>query len=543
MPTVQLGAEGKRKPASRRANRLLRVALLALLLAGCRLEEPPAAGGGADSNPEATSWFSLPTRAPGETTLPATDVPEGEEEETATTAAPVPTATLMGSPTPDPTRSLAAPKAMRNHIVLVGETLGTIAQRYGTSIETLVALNQLANPDHLKVGQTLLLPSGDLPVGPAEKLIPDSELVYGPACSHFHVPTFVSQRGGYLATYRALVDEQQMTGAEIVQTVAQQYSVNPRLLLALLEFRAGWVSQVSPREETLDYPMGRVERGWDGLYRQLSWTANQLNRGYYGWEAGWLRTVELDDGTVIELAPEINAGTAAVQAFLALGNSVQVWEHQIGWDGALMSVHRAFFGNPFTYAIEPLIPPDLTQPEMVLPWAEGELWYFTSAPHGGWGSGSGWAALDFKPGDERVGCYDSDAWVLSVAPGRVVRSENGEVVVDMDDDGFEGTGWSILYMHIASYERVPVGTWLEAGDRIGHPSCEGGFSTGTHLHIARRYNGRWIEADGLVPFVMSGWIPASYGSEYNGTLTKGDQVREAWGSGHDIERNGIIAGP
>jgi hypothetical protein len=74
---------------------------------------------------------------------------------------------------------------------------------------------------------------------------------------------------------------------------------------------------------------------------------------------------------------------------------------------------------------------------------------------------------------------------------------------------------------------VPEGTWLETGDRIGHPSCEGGVTFATHLHLARRYNGRWIEADGPVPFVMDGWIPVSYGSEYDGALIKGEEAREA----------------
>jgi LasA protease len=523
------------------SRRLVLITLVALLLTGCKLEEPSAVGG-ADPIPEAKSPLALPTRPAGETEAAASET-AAEVEAATEVARPAPTATLAGSPTPDPTRPLPEPLAMKNHVVQYGETLGIIAERYGTSIETLMEINQLTDPDDLQAGQTLLLPSGDLPVGPAEKLLPDSELVYGPACSHFHVPTFVSQQGGYLSTYRDVVDDRELTGAEIVQTVAQQFSVNPRLLLALLEFRAGWVTQATARPETLDYPMGKVETGWDGLFIQLSWTANQLNRGYYGWQAGWLRTVEFDDGVVIELAPEINAGTAAVQTFLALGNSRQVWEHQSGWDGGLMNVYRTFFGNPFTYAIEPLIPSDLAQPEMALPWAAGELWYFTGAPHGGWGTGSGWAALDFVPGGEETGCYESDAWILAAAPGRVLRSENGEVVVDMDDDGFEGTGWSVLYMHVGSNERVPVGTWLETGDRIGHPSCEGGVSDGTHLHIARRYNGQWIEADGPVPFVMSGWVPMSYGSEYDGTLTKGDQVREAWGSGRDVEFNGIVAGP
>jgi LasA protease len=520
---------------------VLLVSLAGLLFTGCQLEEP-AATGGADLIPDEPSQLSLPTHSPQETSVPGLAASAGEKP-AVTTEEPLPTPTPPSSPTPDPTRTLTGPEAFRNHIVQFGETLGIIAERYDTSIETLVEINKLASPDALQAGETVLLPAGDIPVGPAQKLIPDSELVYGPACSHFHVPTFVSQHGGYLATYRETIDDRELTGSDVVLTVAQQYSVNPRLLLALLEFRAGWVTQVSPRAETLDYPMGRAEAGWDGLYNQLSWTANQLNRGYYGWQAGWLRTVEFDGENLVELAPGINAGTAAVQSFLSLENSFQVWENQVGWDGGPISVYRAFFGNPFTYAIEPLIPADLTQPEMALPWAEGALWYFTGAPHGGWGTGSGWAALDFKPGDEQTGCYDTDAWVLAVAPGRVVRSDHGEVVVDMDDDGFEGTGWSILYMHIADNERVPVGTWLETGDQIGHPSCEGGYSNGTHLHIARRYNGRWIEADGPVPFVMSGWLPASFGSEYDGTLTKGDQVREAWGWGHELEFNGIVAGP
>jgi hypothetical protein len=97
-------------------------------------------------------------------------------------------------------------------------------------------------------------------------------------------------------------------------------------------------------------------------------------------------------------------------------------------------------------------------------------------------------------------------------------------MVDLDGDGYEQTGWAILYMHIASKDRVPAGTWLATDDKIGHPSCEGGVSNGTHVHIARKYNGEWVLAEGPLPFVLSGWQAYAGNAPYLGYMTRGDQV-------------------
>ena len=59
---------------------------------------------------------------------------------------------------------------------------------------------------------------------------------------------------------------------------------------------------------------------------------------------------------------------------------------------------------------------------------------------------------------------------------------------------------------------------------LGHPSCEGGIATGTHMHIARKYNGEWISADGPLPLVLSGWTVHAGSMPYNGTMTKGDKT-------------------
>ena len=191
-----------------------------------------------------------------------------------------------------------------------------------------------------------------------------------------------------------------------------------------------------------------------------------------------------------------------------------------------MQTYQKWFGEPLQYATA-ILPGDLKQPELTLPWTAGETWYFSGGPHGGWASGSGWAAVDFVPNAVDIGCQPSERWATAMSDGLVVRSQNGEVVVDLDNDGHEQTGWTILYMHIAADGRVAEGTKLKTGDRIGHPSCEGGAANATHVHVARRYNGEWIPAGGTLPLVMDGWQVNGEATEYDGRLVKGDQVKVA----------------
>ncbi len=184
------------------------------------------------------------------------------------------------------------------------------------------------------------------------------------------------------------------------------------------------------------------------------------------------------------------------------------------------------FGNPWLRAqtVEPLYPTNLTQPELELPFELGVMWSYTGGPHSAWGPNGALAALDFAPGALEHGCVESPAWVIASVAGKVARSGDGVVTLDMDGDGFEQTGWVLLYLHVETKNRVAAGTWMDVNDRIGHPSCEGGVSTGTHIHIARKYNGEWILADGPMPFVLSGWRAHNGDKPYEGMLTKDEQV-------------------
>lgn len=49
------------------------------------------------------------------------------------------------------------------HVVQAGETLFSIAQRYGITTAELMAANDITNPDRIYVGQQLTIPGGDTP--------------------------------------------------------------------------------------------------------------------------------------------------------------------------------------------------------------------------------------------------------------------------------------------------------------------------------------------------------------------------------------------
>ncbi len=433
------------------------------------------------------------------------------------------------SPTPDPPRILPTLRVdEESYVVQVSDTLGKIAERYGVDLNSLIAANNITNPNLLEVGQTLVIPASEPQAAGGDfKVLPDSELIYGPASALFDLDTFLQTRGGYLAHYEEEVDEVPTSGADIVKRISYEYSVNPRLLLAVLEYQSGWVTNPNINPDEDDYPMGYYDSNRPGLYRQLAWAANNLNRGFYLWRVNGLASVTLPDGSVVPLAATINAGTAGVQYFFSLLYNRDGWDKATG-AGGLYATYYSFFGYPYDLAVEPLLPEGLSSPAMQLPFEPGNSWSFTGGPHAGWGDGSGWAAIDFAPPGEGQGCVQSDAWVTAVADGLISRSGNGAVILDLDGDGLEQTGWTVLYLHIETRDRVAAGTWVKAGDRIGHPSCEGGVSNGTHVHMARRYNGEWIPADGPLPYNLDGWISQGAGVEYNGTLTRDGQVVEAW---------------
>lgn len=114
---------------------LLLLLLLVVLVAGCQRPKPQVI------RPEATEPMGTPTTAPQATWTPLP-------------ASPTPTAILVATPIPSPT----ATPGVTVHIVSFGETLFSIAQAYGVTMEAIAAANGITYPYLIYVGQELVIP-------------------------------------------------------------------------------------------------------------------------------------------------------------------------------------------------------------------------------------------------------------------------------------------------------------------------------------------------------------------------------------------------
>ncbi len=498
------------------------ILLLALSLAGCSFYQktPPIFVPPIGFTP--TTEIILPE---------ATEVP---------TLGPTPTTDPSDNPTPTayiaPTETFVpTPEAQQEPIVYhaqAGDTLAVVATHFGVGKDQIQSNVDLPISSFINPGTLLVIPQVLINTTSGSHLLPDSEFVYSRAITDSDFPEdvvqFVQAAGGYLSEEREYEHSNLTSGGEIVRNIAQNNSINPYLLLAMLEYQSNWVFGQPQNLAQLKYPMGYINYDDDGLVRQLRWAVNQLSIGYYGWREGRLTEVifknaqSLNQNVSARIEPSLNAGTVALQYFYSQIYNSDEWIQAMDDDTGFIIIYEEMFGSPDDRTqYEPLFSHNLVQPSLELPFVPGVVWNYTGGPHGAWEREGSWSAVDFAPSGFRGECSNSYAYVTASAPGLVVRAQDGVVVINLDYNDNEHSGWILLYLHIATAGRVVnVGDEVNTGDRLGHPSCEGGISTGTHVHMARKYNGEWMTADGPTPFMLSGWTVQNGSAVYKGTLTK-----------------------
>jgi nucleoid-associated protein YgaU len=166
--------------------------------------KPKNAAGAADPAPRADSGLTIVQENPARAT-PADLIGEAERREAGAAATTAPAAAVdterpAAAPAPSPNPVDPAP-SNEEYVVQAGETLADIAERkYGDPNKwTIIAkANKGVNPNRMKIGTTLVLPSAAAPV-PAEPVAVETPAAVEPAPADGSPRTYVIQAGDVLS--------------------------------------------------------------------------------------------------------------------------------------------------------------------------------------------------------------------------------------------------------------------------------------------------------------------------------------------------------
>jgi len=106
------------------------------------------------------------TTAPAATVRPVANATQVPVVPSATSTVSSPSPTRAASPTPTAT--------LVTYVVVTGDTLARIASRYGVTVQAIVAANNLKDPNVLRVGTVLIIPTGQVTEIPSLQFTPST---------------------------------------------------------------------------------------------------------------------------------------------------------------------------------------------------------------------------------------------------------------------------------------------------------------------------------------------------------------------------------
>lgn len=357
-------------------------------------------------------------------------------------------------------------------------------------------------------------------------ILADGQFVNGPNVGRFSVQEFVAGRGPILERHATLIECQ-----------AEYWSINPRVLIALLETQRRVSSAGPPNSLQVNTSFSYLDQ--TGFEANFTRQCKQLFDAFYwylysygGQSSAQIQApkVRFRDGSEA-LVKTSNAASFAIQSVLASAMSKQQWTI------AVSALHPAGFYRTYRSLFPDSDPLDTSNqiravgapPSdlLKLPFTAGDTWYFYQGPHD-WNGCCGstcpsapLSSIDLGPG---VSCNDAIAtsrWVTAAAAGTATVSCDG-CMVKIAHSG----GWETRYYHVAN--TIAGGTWVDKDARLGNPSCRpsygggcgtcGGSASGVqHVHFAIVYNGAYQPIEGTS---LEGWVVHATGC-YAGYLQKG----------------------
>ncbi|MBU6333136.1 MAG: peptidoglycan DD-metalloendopeptidase family protein [Chloroflexi bacterium] len=330
----------------------------------------------------------------------------------------------------------------------------------------------------------------------------DQRLNYAPGVSPGALQAWLDRQPGTLGQLTLSVGGRRHTFAEVLIGQTSYYSVNPHLVLALLELQGALLSDPAPTADQFTWAAGyRGEAGnRAGLQAQVRWAVRQILHARRDYPA--YAPLTYADGSE---APPPAGLTLAEYALARLLAPTTTPDALGGRMARLVDVYASWFGDPRSAPDDWPAPaaPFLVRPtDRVYPVTS---FFDHNGPfltrnrsegiHTYWGRTETNIAFAYNGHDGWDYAASPPAPALAAAAGEVYFAGNaddgcatGAVIVDHEN------GYRTLYWHLERID-VAIGDRVAAGDPVGIIGNTG-CSLGPHLHFGVQYLGRNVDPYG-----------------------------------------------
>jgi hypothetical protein len=318
------------------------------------------------------------------------------------------------------------------------------------------------------------------PVGYSGRWIEDSEFVYGPALLNFDVKAYLATEAPHLSQY-----------SEFISHWCGYHSISPKVLLTVLEMRSGLVT-TSATAASLANPLAGLLPGTT-FEEQVQTLLAVLSRDFYVLRAALPRRADSGgiNGATFALLNVFRA-TAAPEAFAGFVEPER--ERFRATYTRLFPSDKPLGASPGEPGVSAVPPANMLQ----MPWKLGQSWYFNGV-HTNTGTDPGvLASIDLTRTWSLVwGDNTSTDYVVAAFDGTVTVFSSCQVRVT------SSTGWATNYYHldnivVANGANVTANQTLATyANNLNQALCQGGSSTGPHVHFTLLNNGAFSPLDGV----------------------------------------------
>jgi murein DD-endopeptidase MepM/ murein hydrolase activator NlpD len=333
------------------------------------------------------------------------------------------------------------------------------------------------------------------PFGPAA-FFDDRRLIYEPDFYAPQIQALLDEQPGPLKTVVFLVGDRRHSFAEALSGQASYYSVNPKVILALIELQSRLLSTASPAADQVGWALGyQGENGNKrGLQAQVRWAVKQIlyaKRDY----PQYAPLIYADNSSV---PPP--AGWSLSEYVVARTLAPTTSPDRLpGLLQSFLETYTRLFGDPrippegWPAPSPPFLSRPIEHPAPVTSFFDHGGPFLMRNPRAGivtyWGRTETDLAFAYNGHDGWDYAAAPPDLALAAADGQVVFAGNADdncntraVIVD------HGNGYRTLYWHLARVDAA-IGDRVARGQPVGMIGSSG-CATGPHLHFGVQFLGR-----------------------------------------------------